>query len=107
MALKTTNYTVAETGAVLPNAVALVTHLDTVNNKATLSIAANRENALNGIVAKKVTVDCDFDRSGDLMTQAYKSATQPKTDKIVNEETGEEKEVRVLPYFHNWQDDIV
>ena len=49
MALKTTNYTVAETGVILSEAIALVTNIDTINNKATLSIATNRENAEKGI----------------------------------------------------------
>ena len=107
MALKTSNYKVAETGAILPNAVALVTHLDTVNNKAVLSIAESRESALKGIAVKKIEIECVFDRNGDMLKQAYESATQPKMVKMVDQKSGEEKECKVLPYFYNWENDII
>jgi hypothetical protein len=108
MGLKTTNYQVAETGVVLPTAVAIVTNIDRLTNKATLGIAVSRENALKGLFVKKVDIlDCKFDFSADLATQAYETATKPKIEMRPDEETGEEKEYKVLPYFHNWQDDRV
>ena len=105
MALKTSNYTVAESGVELPVAYALVIGIDT-NGKAILGIGSSRENVLKGVIVKRVTIDCKFNRNGDLMTQAYESATQPKMVTITDDD-GVEKEVKSLPYFHNWQDDIV
>ena len=103
MALKTTNYTVAETGVILSEAIALVTNIDTINNKATLSIATNRENAEKGIVVKKVDIKCEFDRNGNLMEQAYISATKPSTLKV----NGNKVTVSSLPYFSGWENEIL
>jgi hypothetical protein len=106
MGLKTTNYQVAETGVVLPTAVAIA-QIDTKNNVAIFNIAINREYALAGKTVKQVRIPCEFDRNENPFITAYRTATQPRLVKRVNEMTGLEEEVNEIPYFNKWQDDRV
>lgn len=106
MGLKTTNYQVAETGVVLPNAVAIA-QIDTKNKVAIFNIAINREYALASKTVKQVRIPCEFDRNENPFETAYRTATQIRTETRPNDETGVEEEVKIIPYFHDWQDDRV
>ena len=109
MGLKTTNYLVKRTGAVLPEAYALIHSINAEKNsvRVVFGVYANREKAKEYSPEETKQIHFVWDRKSDIAKTAYELAKGQTVEEHINHETGEKETITVNGVFYGWTDDIV
>lgn len=109
MGLKTTNYEVKSTGAVLPNAYAIIDKIANEKNSVTVQfgIYASREKSNEYSPEETKQIHFVWDRKSDIAKTAYELAKGQEIIEEENPETGKVETITVNGILYGWDDDIV
>ncbi len=109
MGLKTTNYEIKRTGAVLPEAYALIHSINTEKNSVSVvfGIYASREKSNEFLPEETKQIHFVWDRKSDIAKKAYEIAKRQEIIEHTNPTTGEKETITVNGIFYGWIDDIV